>query len=853
MSKHNLSGHLNLTDAEVVDTEFKDSPISGNGSLTMFNLAEIVSLERFSLPKSISKISPYLLARVKVDSLDYGSDRCQELTKFLVTNRSYATNYSPKVLIIREGVTVIQSFGTDEGDEKKLQTIVFPQTVNSICDNAFQGCSNLVDINLPNGIHSIGEGAFAETSIYPDTLYLPSSLKIYFTNSFPIKNGQTIVLGKEINEFNNSSWYLKKTTDVTYIIDKVTPPTFTKGARGNSYSDGKELSGCTLVVPKEGYSMYADPDYNSVGIGHTWSGWTNPYSHAKLRTIHIPVESLSLNYTATSLNVGGKINLVANVLPENADNKTISWISSNPSVASVSLEGIVSAISPGDAVIYAKSDDNSNVFQACEVTVHQPLQSISFNHKQITLTAGQIYNGLTVSYYPATADNKNVIWQSTNDDVATVDSAGKITANKGGEAKVTVISVENNDITDECMITVVQPVTGIFINKSSVELTEDESELLVATIIPEDASNNNVNWTSSDISVAMVSPDGTVYGIKAGQATIMATTVDGGFVALCKVTVKPKTIYVSNIELSVNSETMGVGETLQLNARITPENASNKTIIWTSTNPSIANVNATGLVTAIAEGETQIIATTSDGSKLSAICEINVKKQFITISKIQVTPPNVTIPVGHTMNLNVIIAPDEATNKTIKWSSTNPTVATVSELGVVSAISDGDATIIASTQDGSNLSGTCQIEVYTETILVECINLNSTTIEGAINDIYEIEAIVLPANATNKNIKWISSDENVATVDDGIVKLLDLGTAIITAEATDSSNVKSECSVIVSHESGIESIISDKESYVKIFTLRGYQIYEGIFSKASLSSGYYIIICNGISYKKKVD
>ncbi|MBD5333749.1 MAG: leucine-rich repeat protein [Bacteroides sp.] len=517
MSKHNLSGHLNLTDAEVVDVKFKDSPTSIGGSLSMFSLDQKVSLTRFSVPKSISSISPYLLARVQADTLDYGGNRCETLTKFLITNRYYGTNYCPKVLILRDGVTKIEVFGSDEGNEKELETIIFPESLDSIGKNAFSGCTNLKNINLPNNIQIIDEGAFAGTSFCPDTLYLPSALKTYNTNSFPIKNGQTIILGSNVSNFNNRSWYLKKTTNATYIINRVVPPTFTKGASGNSYSDGKELLGCTLYVPSEGYSMYIDPEYNSVGgASGTWSGWSNPYSHAKVKTIHIPVEN-------------------------------------------------------------------------------------------------------------------------------------------------------------------------------------------------------------------------------------------------------------------------------------------------------------------------------------------------ITISQIQITPSSVRIPVGKTMNLNVTISPNDATHKILKWSSTNPSVAIVSEDGMVSAISNGDAIVIASTQDGSNLSATCQVEVFTEAVLVESINLDSTNINGLVNDTYAIEAIVLPTNATNKNIKWTTSDENIASVDNGAVKLLAPGTAIITAEAMDGSNVKSECTVIVSHVAGLDFISMDKESYIKIYNLSGYLIYEGIYSEASLSPGFYIVICNGVSYKTKVD
>lgn len=507
----------------------------------------------------------------------------------------------------------------------------------------------------------------------------------------------------------------------------------------------------------------------------------------------------------------------------------------------------IAYVPEGTKAIYQTS-----MFKNLEIIAPVSVAKISLDNTSVKMKAGETCK-LSATIYPNDADNKSIIWQSSNPEVVTVDSQGKVNAIQGGEAKIIVMSVENNNIKDECTVTVLQPTTGISLDKSEIEIIEDESIQIIATVLPENATNKSVNWTSSDISVAMVSPDGTVYALKAGQATIMATTVDGGLVALCKVTVKAKTIQISNIELSSNSESIAVGETLQLNAIISPDNASNKTVNWTSTNPSIASVNATGLVSAIAEGKTQIIATTTDGSNLSAICEIIVNKQFISVSQIQITPSNAKITVGQTLNLSAAIAPDDATNKAIKWSSTNPAIATVSESGVVSAISEGNAIIIASTQDGSNLSATCQVEVYTETILVETINLNPMKIEGAVNDTYEIEAIVLPTNATNKNLTWKSSDESIVTVDDGTITLHALGTAIITAEAMDGSKVKSECNIIVSHEAGIDSIIADKESYVKVFNLSGYLVYDGIYSEAKLAPGFYIVLCNGTSYKTKVD
>ena len=199
---------------------------------------------------------------------------------------------------------------------------------------------------------------------------------------------------------------------------------------------------------------------------------------------------------------------------------------------------MVTAITSGKALITATSQENPNIFASCEITVHQPLQTISLKPTGISLKVGETYENMSITYYPVSADNKSVLWTSTNESVANVDTNGKITAIDTGEAKIRVISVENPNIKDECTVSVIQPVTGIALNQSTAELTVDESLQLVATVLPLNSSNKNISWISSDTSIAMVSGNGIVYGIKPGQTSIMATTEDGGFSALCKVTVK---------------------------------------------------------------------------------------------------------------------------------------------------------------------------------------------------------------------------------------------------------------------------------------------------------------------------
>lgn len=761
MQKQNLHKSLDLSEAYIVgDTSNNDNEISFDN---IFGLSALVDIDELSMPKSIKTPTPSLnelpFRCLSVKTLIYGSENCQTYSNALwghVYSGGGGAKSAPRNLILREGVTSIADYACNTS--ARIETVQCPNTISYIGKGAFLNCENLCSINLPNSIETIGLEAFKGTSFLPDTLCLPSSLTQYSTTAFPVRNGQVVIIPETVTKIDNTyktynntmnmwtTWdYINSSNNYTWIMKSMFPPTVIYDYKGF-------LKGSTIYIPHNSYASYSSKE---------------PFSLAHLIEAKI-VEFIDVSPKAISLNVGNSEKIHVTILPADAEDLSLSWATSDSSVATVSHNGTVTAINPGAVQIFAISNANSEVKDFCEVTV-------------------------------------------------------------------------------------IQPVKGIHLNTNAITLEEEESIQLVASILPENASNKNVNWTSSDVSVAMVSPDGTVYAIKPGQATIMATTEDGGFVALSKVNVKAKTVLVSNIDLNVRSKTLAIGETIQLSALILPEHASTKIVDWTSTNPFIASVNEFGFVTAISEGKTQIIATTTDDSNLSAICEITVEKQFISISQIRITPSDTTLVVGQTMVLNAIIIPNDASNKAIVWSSTNPSIAIVSAAGEVKAIASGEAIIIASTQDGSNLSAMCQITVKTEPIYVESIDLNPSTIEGCVNETYHLEANVLPVTASNKDLKWTSSDENIATVENGEVKLESVGTAIITARAIDGSNIKSECTVIVSDEAGIDSIIADKDSFVKIYNLSGVLVYNGALSDIKLSSGFYIVICNGYSFKIRIE
>ena len=175
------------------------------------------------------------------------------------------------------------------------------------------------------------------------------------------------------------------------------------------------------------------------------------------------------------------------------------------------------------------------------------------------------------------------------------------------------------------------------------------------------------------------------------------------------VEMEPETILVASIELDVTETEITEGETLQLTATVLPEDATDKTVSWTSSNENVATVDENGLVTAVAPGSAVITAMTTDGSNLSASCNITVLQGIVLAESIRLNVTTAGLNEGATLQLSATVLPEDCDNKTVLWSSDNPSVATVDSNGLVTTHSVGTATITAMTTDGSNLSTTCTV------------------------------------------------------------------------------------------------------------------------------------------------
>lgn len=239
---------------------------------------------------------------------------------------------------------------------------------------------------------------------------------------------------------------------------------------------------------------------------------------------------------------------------------------------------------------------------------------------------------------------------------------------------------------------------------------------------------------------------------------------------------------VTAVKLSASSLALTEGDVARLTATVEPADATDKTVVWSSDSPEIAEVDQEGNVTAKSEGEAVITAVSGD---VSGTCTVVVSKRIIPVTSVAVIPEYVELTEGDSKALMVRIQPSDATDKTVVWSSDAPEIVEVSDGGRITAISEGTAVITATSGD---VSGTCTVVVSKPYIPVSSVKINLSSLELTQGEVVSLTVTVEPANATDKTVVWRSDDSDVASVDqEGNVTAVSQGNTVITAECGDMS------------------------------------------------------------------
>ena len=344
---------------------------------------------------------------------------------------------------------------------------------------------------------------------------------------------------------------------------------------------------------------------------------------------------------------------------------------------------------------------------------------------------GEIGAGSTTNLQPVSPSGEGIVFNGDEGTVyGNVTLQENLTIGKGESLNIpsgasltipegTTLTVNGGELTGENIPTegVVYKVTEVKLDKDSLSLEVGGTATLTATITPSNATDQNVTWSSDPSGIVTITPDtsdskkATITATGTGTTTIKAT-VDGKS-AECSVTVNAAaTVPVESVSLDKTELSLEVGGEETLTATVAPTNATNKNVTWESSNTSVATVDATGKVTAIGAGTATITVTTVNQSK-TATCEVTVTAATVPVTGVTLSQTQASLYYNRTPNtltLTATVAPDNATNKAVTWTSSNPSVATV-ENGVVTALARGTAVITATAADGSGASASCTVTV----------------------------------------------------------------------------------------------------------------------------------------------
>lgn len=332
-----------------------------------------------------------------------------------------------------------------------------------------------------------------------------------------------------------------------------------------------------------------------------------------------PVKKLQLTASAPSVAVGGSITLSAQIVPEDASISQVTWSSDNAKVAQVDENGVVTGVKRGDARITAKAMDGSNAHSSIAVKVTQSAEQISLSKTELTLNVGR-YRDLTAAVLPSNANNKKVVWSSTDETVAKVNKNGRVTAVNVGVCQIICASDENQAVQAAATITVQQPVTKVSFTEREVEVFLGDVALVRWAVEPANATNPAVKLTSSNSKIVTVDEYGVLTPVKVGETYVNATATDG---SNCKGRIKVKVLqHVEGVHMRVDTAYIDPGERAYATAVLEPRDASNHKMTWQSDNPNVVTVSGTSNrvnLTGVRWGDTVVTGITEDGGFVTTL------------------------------------------------------------------------------------------------------------------------------------------------------------------------------------------------------------------------------------------
>ena len=329
-------------------------------------------------------------------------------------------------------------------------------------------------------------------------------------------------------------------------------------------------------------------------------------------------------------------------------------------------------------------------------------------------------------------------------------------------------------------------------------MMEHHSSLRIkVTVLPENATNQRLNWGNSDPEIVSVGTDGTITALKPGEAMVtigLAEPSPKVPAQIFRITVVPRPvsmIFIDEEQLELTEGDMG-----RLTAAVYPANATDRSVEWSSSDESVVKVSADGELTAIVPGEAVITVRATDGSGVEATCRVKVLKRIILVEALTLDAENLELIEGDSRRLTAMTGPDDATDRTVVWNSSDESVVTVTAEGTVTAVRPGEAVVTASAHDGSGLEASCSVKVARRIIPVTEVVLKSDVAECTEGDEICLSVIYSPDDATEPEVTWSVSDPSMAEMTaPGTFRILAAGELTVTVTVRTPDGAEKSASV----------------------------------------------------------
>ena len=703
------------------------------------------------------------------------------------------------------GITLLAGFCFQ--DCSSLASINLPSSITSLGAYCFNGCSSLTSISLPSGITSLGYGCFEGCSSLA-SVSLPSGITSLGYRCFQGCSSLTsIELPSGITSLGESCF--SGCSNLTSMLClAVEPPSCVLYEYTNTHNTSVVNNTMRLYVPKESVENYKQSD---------------AWGRAKGIYPLYPTSSVSLA-KEVSVNKAKPTKLEYTILPENAGTKGLEWSSENPEVATVDANGVVTGKKLGKTIITAKTKDGTDITVSTTLTVLPLVETMAFAESSVSIVKTEDKT-IKLTLEPVEAD-KHMVWTSSDESVATVVQnmnalyplEAIVVAHKVGKATIKAEAQDGSGMSATCEVEVTPLMVSDF-SLLTASVVKTIPTQLEAKVSPAEADNKKLKWTSLMPDIATVTEDGMMTGLKMGTAKVKAETTDGSNLSNTfevQVTGLPVSTISLPQELSIVKT-----ESMKLEYSILPLASDNQKLKWSSNATYIASVDeSTGVITAHKVGDAVITATATDGSGISASTTIHVTP--LKVSQIEM-PKEISLLRSLTKQIEVNIVPELADNKTLKWTSDNEDIATVTQEGVVKGLKVGNANITATATDGSEVSATCKV-----TVKPVVIDLSTKTINLRKGESYAEQIVnVLPDNYEHKEVVWTSADNSIASVDsEGMITAVKPGITTIKYSLGYDSSITAECKVIVYDENvvyvgGIYYIIDKQKSEATVTSIYG--------------------------------